>query len=247
MDEFERFSARLDDLARSGGRLRLWLRDDDAVRPTPALDRLLSAMNRHGVPGLLAVIPAYATEALADLVAGEPLVQVAPHGWRHDNHQPPETKTAEFGAARPLADCAAELLRGRQVIEAAFGADALPIFVPPWNRIAPEVVQVLPGAGYAALSGFGADGEGPCARLNTHVDLIDWRGTRGGRPTGVLLDEFLDWAGRGERAVGFLTHHLDHDDAAWAFIDRFLAFTADHPAAEWVSPGVLLDEVLRAN
>ena len=52
----------------------LWLRDDDAVEPTAALDRLLALAGRHSIPLTLAVIPAHAGEALAVRLSGEPLV-----------------------------------------------------------------------------------------------------------------------------------------------------------------------------
>ena len=53
---------------------RFWLRDDDATRPTPALDRLLGLVHAFDAPLLLAVIPADATEALARRIGGERLV-----------------------------------------------------------------------------------------------------------------------------------------------------------------------------
>ena len=43
----------------------IWWRDDDAVRPGPALDRLLDLASRHDAPLALAVIPAAAETALA--------------------------------------------------------------------------------------------------------------------------------------------------------------------------------------
>ncbi len=246
MDEFDAFRAHLDQLVATGRRLRLWLRDDDAVQPTEALDRLLSLMNRYRVPGLLAVIPAHATPALAVRLAEEPLALVAAHGWAHENRQPPRAKKSEFGTDRPVSASLLDMTRGREVIDAAFGTAALPVFVPPWNRIGPEAVGVLSEAGYSALSVFGAAEPGPLPQMNSHVDLIDWRGTRGGRPAGALLGEVTDWADTDETAVGVLTHHLVHDAAAWTFLDRFLAATSGHAAVEWVSPRTLLAETMNS-
>ena len=45
---------RLDQLAAEGRTLTLWLRDDDAVDATPALDRLLTLCARYSVPPTLA-------------------------------------------------------------------------------------------------------------------------------------------------------------------------------------------------
>ena len=49
-EELDRWNA-------AGRRLALWLRDDDAVAPSPALDRLSRLAEDFGAPVLLAVIP----------------------------------------------------------------------------------------------------------------------------------------------------------------------------------------------
>ena len=43
--------------SRAGRKPRLWLRDDDAVAPSLALDRLLALCERYDVPAVLAVVP----------------------------------------------------------------------------------------------------------------------------------------------------------------------------------------------
>ena len=59
------------ELWRAGDRqAAIWWRDDDAVRPGPALDRLLELSSRHDVPLALAVIPAAAEAPLAQRLAG---------------------------------------------------------------------------------------------------------------------------------------------------------------------------------
>lgn len=45
---------------------KFWLRDDDAVEPTPALDQLLQLANDFKAPVTLAVIPAHTGEPLAE-------------------------------------------------------------------------------------------------------------------------------------------------------------------------------------
>jgi hypothetical protein len=37
-----------------------------------------------------------------------------------------------------------------------------------------------------------------------------------------------------DEPTGLLTHHLTHDEAAWAFMDRFLTAITGHPAARLV-------------
>ena len=52
---------------RDAGRpVEFWLRDDDAVRPTRPLERLLRLAETFDVPPALAVIPAQAESALFD-------------------------------------------------------------------------------------------------------------------------------------------------------------------------------------
>ena len=74
--------------------------------------------------------------------------------------------------------------------------------------------------------------------MNTHLDPIDWRGTRGlvapdqlvARTVDLLRDRRLARADNAE-PFGYLTHHLVHDDAIWDFtaslISRLLAEIAD--------------------
>src|SRR5882762_5252455 len=76
----------------------LWWRDDDAVRMTPALSRLLTAA--AGTPLALAVIPGrlvehHAPELMQHLATHRNL-RVLQHGWMHVNHAPPEAKKAEL-------------------------------------------------------------------------------------------------------------------------------------------------------
>ncbi len=229
----DRLTRALDDLAARGERARFWLRDDDATLPTPALDRLLAL----GLPVTLAVIPEPTGAALADRLAGTD-TEVAVHGWAHANHARPWEKKAELGPQRPLAAVLAELADGRTKLFSLHGARALPLLVPPWNRIAPTVAAGLPGIGFTALSAFGQEKRDAPTRINSHVDLIDWRRTRAVKDTLQLETEILARLATGGH-VGILTHHLVHDRATWAFLDALQAATA-HPACHWVGARALL-------
>lgn len=225
--------ATFDRLAASGERVAFWLRDDDAFEPTPALDRLLQTM--QGQPLTLAVIPDRTGAALAQRLAGRAEVSIAVHGWSHSNHAPAGEKSQELGAHRPLPQIHGELGRGFQKLAGLFPQQFLPLLVPPWNRIAPEVTAGLSGLGFRALSLFGADKPSPIALCNTHLDIIDWRGTRGGREEADLWADLEAQIAAGRRTVGVLTHHLVHDAAAWRFLDRLVPLVLDHPACRWHS------------
>ena len=231
--------------ARAGDPLALWLRDDDATAPSPALDRLLALCGGAGVTPLLAVIPAPwdgppAGPALMRRLAAGPPVELAQHGFSHRNHAGPGEKKQELGPHRPAAAVLSDLARGRARLGALCGDALLPLLVPPWNRIAPAVVAGLPALGFAALSTFGPERPAAGLRvLNSRLDIMDWR-LRAGRPAEELWAAVGAAAAAGEAALGLLTHHLVHDAAAWAFLTDVLPATAASPGARWTTAGGLL-------
>ncbi|MBB3018681.1 putative glycosyltransferase [Microvirga lupini] len=220
-----------------GCALRFWWRDDDAVADSPALDRLLSLAWRYNAGIGLAVIPSSLQGSLAPRLADECSAFALVHGWSHDNHAPPETKKAEFGAHRPAETMVAEARRALQVARAHLGAKLLPVFVPPWNRISPELIPHLPRLGFTGLSTFTdrnvASPAEALLQINTHVDPIDWRGSRSAvKPEQMIagLVAAIDRrvAGEADRnePIGFLTHHRVHDEVIWTLSERLIAYLA---------------------
>ncbi|MFN3642439.1 MAG: polysaccharide deacetylase [Gemmobacter sp.] len=214
--------------------LPLWWRDDDAVEPSPALDALLARAEAWGLPVAVAAIPAAATPALAARLAASLAARPMVHGWAHANHEPPDAKRAEFGAARPPAAALADAARGLGRMRALFGPRLLPVLVPPWNRIAPAVATGLAACGFAGLSAVpkAAGAARGLARLDIHIDPIDWHGTRSALPAARLaLPLAALLAARRAAAdfapLGLLTHHRDHDPAIWAATDRLVAMLLD--------------------
>jgi hypothetical protein len=229
----------VDEIARraaAGRPLRLWLRDDDAVEPTAALDTLLALTGRHAVPVLIAVIPAFTGKALAARLADAPLARVAVHGWAHENHAGPGEKNQELGAHRPAKAVLDELSRGFEHLSMLHAGRFVPMLVPPWNRIAPTVVEGLPAAGFKTLSVFGPEKPAPLAMCNTHVDIIDWRGTRGARPAEAVIADLVRVSQTHDGPIGLLTHHLVHDAAAWALMALIFEATAGQPGCVWERP-----------
>lgn len=216
-----------------------WLRDDDTQEPSPALDRLLDIAGANAVPLALAVIPVGAGEALAKRLDNTPWVSVLQHGYTHRNHAGADDKKCELGTARPAEHVIAEIAVGWQSLQTLFGAQVLPVMVPPWNRIAPNLVPMLPEIGFAGLSRFGsrkrAQAVSGLVQTNTHVDIIDWRGTRGFVGEEAALRAIVEHlaARRGGKAdagepTGILTHHRDHDGACWEFLGALLTHLARH-------------------
>lgn len=236
---WEALRAELDAWAAAGRTATFWWRDDDAVEPTPQLARLTALAARTGVPLALAVVPAHAAAALAEVVAVAPGVTVLQHGWAHTSHAGPGEKRIELGGTRSADAVLADLVEGRARLTALFGARFVPALVPPWNRIARPVAERLTAFGFTGLSTFTP--RTSLFQVNTHVDPMDWR--NGGRFAGEaaalraalahLRARRLGTADPDE-PTGLLTHHLVMDEATWAFAERFLEETRAHPAVRWV-------------
>lgn len=197
---------------------RLWWRDDDAVDVTPALDRLTTLTGDSGIAVLLAVIPAFATDALANHVALYRHLDPCVHGWAHENHEPAGVKRAELGTGRPLDDVVGDITRGTERLQVLFGAHLMPVLVPPWNRMREDLAPQLAGAGIEAFSTFTHRLIAPAMQANAHVDVMDWT-NRTGKPADAVLAELAGALAvarvGGGYEVGVLTHHLVHDAATW--------------------------------
>ena len=227
--------------------LPLWWRDDDAIEPTPHLDRLTDLSEKLGLPVHLAVIPRDATQALANHLATTPQLIPVVHGWAHQNHAPQGEKKAEFGAHRPVEQAMADAGRGLDVLRKLLGEAVTPMFVPPWNRISDDVVQELAGMGYKSLSTFkprkATEAAPGLQQINTHLDPIHWKGSRSLVPPQQLLDQVTQQLisrrnGLADNAepYGILTHHLVHDSAIWGFTEALLGRLLAGPAVVWIPP-----------
>ena len=218
----------------AGREVTFWWRDDDAASPSPALSCLLAL--RPGCPLGLAVIPAAAQASLAGGLTDA--VDVLVHGFAHANHAGPGERKSEYPPGRAAPD---ELRAGRERLEDLFGDRALPVFVPPWNRMGEDAAGALTAAGYETLSGYRGRPQGPLPRLDTHVDLVDWRGGRRFAGVGAVLGTLAEALAARRRAggpgpTGVLSHHLVHDAAAWRFLQDLLAWGEDTPGVRWVRP-----------
>src|SRR5579883_282812 len=252
MDKGVSTSGDWDDLGREfdawrriGRTATLWWRDDDAATVDPRLDALLE-MTR-GLPLALAVIPALADTSLASRIASEPRVTALQHGWKHANHAPKGERAAELGAHRPLDTVFDELGRGWQLLSQLFGPVALPVLVPPWNRVADSVTSRLSQAGYRGLSTSGPrrsrEVSPRVSLVNAHVDIINWRSRSFIGTTEAVRRLVGHLSARREDRVdadeptGILTHHLCLDAESRIFLERLVAFTRAHPAVRWMPAG----------
>lgn len=233
----------------------LWWRDDDAASPNAALLRLLDLEKASGVPLALAVIP--------DLAEGEAIAEarhVIMHGCDHRNRAAAGEKKTEFPASESEAGAIRRLAAARARLAALAGERFVPVLAPPWNRLRESLVARLPEAGLRGLSRYGARGRAPRAaaaaagtpvcEVNTHVDIIAWRGGRGfiGEEAALgLLVQHLAARRLGSadatEPTGILTHHAQHDPDAWRFLERLFDETRA-AGATWRSAADLFPPVV---
>jgi hypothetical protein len=217
----------LDAWAASGRVATLWWRDDDAVRMSPALARLLTFAEE--VPLALAVVPA-AAEGF------EARAAVLQHGWSHANNAPAGCRKCELADLSVLDRLAA----GKERLARIFGARFLPVMAPPWNRLAESLAGRLPALGYRGLSVQGAR-RSPF-ETNVHVDVMNWPERRFAGDVPVLRQLLAHLSARrvGNAAehepTGLMTHHLVHGEATERFLERLFAATRAHAAARWLEP-----------
>jgi hypothetical protein len=238
--------AELDAWMRARRVCTFWWRDDDAVDVTPRREALLSLANRHDVPVALSVIPSLFATALPRRLKHERLVDVLVHGHSHVNHAPAGQQKREYCGRRRLCDMEQELCLSLEMISKGFGRQALPVLVPPWNRIPPRLVDRLAALGYRGLSTWKPRRPGLLQRglqiINTHLDPIDWRGGRAPKSEHAVAADVLRklrWRRanpeRAQEPLGLLTHHLLWGPELEQIISNLLVHTRRHPAVRWVS------------
>ena len=229
-------------MARRGETIEFWWRDDDAGNPSPALMRLLDVADVQNVPLAIAVVPAWLDTDVQASIAASAQSTVLQHGYAHINHGAKGQKSLELGN-RTVDAIANELSTGKAILEDAFGAAFMPILVPPWNRIDHALHPCLRVWGFRGLSVFGrraqAEVSPGVALVNTHLDPIDWRGTRGFVGEETMLERLLQQLDADE-PIGLLTHHLVMDEQCWSFLERLLSTLVRHPAVRLCSASSLL-------
>ncbi|HEV2530578.1 polysaccharide deacetylase [Phenylobacterium sp.] len=230
--------------AQAGRRARLWWRDDDARAPSRALRRLLALADAHSAPLTLAVIPDSQPQRLAPLLAGRADVRVIQHGVTHCSHRDGPA-AGEFATEATREDIIHALRAGWAALRGLPGL--FPAFAPPWNDIHPALPAALRSCGFVGLSGWGE--LSPAARpfrIDTHIDLMRWRDGPRFRGRGRFQADLRAALalrrreGRWDAPIGLLTHHLAQDEAAWAFLAQFLAWSRARAAFEWTGIDALV-------
>jgi hypothetical protein len=238
------FASEIDRWRDAGRIVEFWWRDDDATQPTRALERLVSLAGLFKAPLALAVIPAHAEPALFALLPPE--AEVLQHGADHSNRARPGDKKTEYPANEAVDAALARLADARQRLSELAGPRSLGVLAPPWNRIAARLLPHLASCGFRGLSRYGARSSAQAApgvtEINTHVDIIDWKGSR----AFVGVEQALSQATRhlaarrqggadADEPTGWLTHHACHDEQAWAFLADLFDRLRSEPGVRWKS------------
>ncbi len=246
MTHWAEFVAELDAWRAAGRTATFWWRDDDAINNDPAIDRLLTLRRRLGVPLAVAAIPASTDTLFANAVLADTEVWVLQHGYAHHNHAPAGEKKSEFTHGRARSAVCEDLNAGAQLLRDLFGARLLSVLVPPWNRIHEGWIRELSSLGYRGLSLYKPRSAryaapGLCL-VNTHVDIVDWRGRRGYVGLDSALGQVVAHLKQrrhgdvdADEPTGLLTHHLVHDEQCWTFVEEFVARSGAHPAVGWLN------------
>jgi hypothetical protein len=261
---WEHVSHELDCWAMRGLKARFWVRDDDACEMSTPLARLHELATRHDITIGLAVIPAKVHPSLLKFMADEgrrfhPMC----HGWQHINHAPAGRKPAEFGGGRLISASMKDARSAFGTFRRYFaGYDA--VFVPPFGQISGAMIRALAAIGFAGVSaGPGwlerklsylpsmairipsvkVASRSGIPRLDVHIDPIDWQ-----RRTAHSEDTICNAIVRSLRPrrmgllasdlpIGFVTHHLAHDDRIWGACNDALDVLRGHRAAEFLHVG----------
>jgi len=222
-----------------------WWRDDDATDANPKLQRLLAVAEEFETPVALSAIPAKATRRLAKLVAKSNVAEILVHGLRHENHAARNRTKRELGGEVTLDTVLLDAATGLRLARARFGANCLPVLVPPWNRITARAIPHLPKLGFKGISTwkpreqkFAVPG---LLQVNAHLDVIDWRHDRVLKSEKViagLLLRKLRWRRekpvRVEEPLGILTHHAFWNARKEKLIAGLLEALKSHPAVRFV-------------
>jgi hypothetical protein len=252
-----------------GQRPAFWVRDDDAHAVCGELERLADIAKLHSVSVGLAFIPG---ELAADLVPflrhQSGTLHPMCHGWKHVNYAS-VNNPSEFGSGRSHQAARFDAVRALETFRDHF-PNVRAVFVPPFNRIAPSMINALTEIGFAGLSAAPWSLErrvarlvgrfdwpvptvniarrGPLPRIDAHIDLIDWQ-SGSARDLNSIADALLGQLRLRRRAflparspIGLLTHHRAHNEPIWRLLEALIVYLKDEVEGEFVEVRHMFNE-----
>jgi peptidoglycan/xylan/chitin deacetylase (PgdA/CDA1 family) len=208
----------------------VFFRADDIGAGSCAFEALCNLFRHYETPLAMSVVPAWLSD-----VRQRRLFECAPleealwgwhqHGWRHVNWQR-TGKKSEFGEHRPLEKQWRDIWQGREKMLRVFEGHLLPVFTPPWNRLAGSTVKILQQLGFRAVSttkplprvvktpaGF--------KNLRIQLDLHTRKAADASTDYQNLVAELASLLARKEPS-GIVIHHQRMTAFAFEFIDELL-------------------------
>jgi hypothetical protein len=263
----------LDCWAIQGLKADFWVRDDDAVEISPQLARLHDLAENYDITIGLAVIPAKLHPSLPRYMSrdGQRFYPMC-HGWRHINYAKGGRRPAEFGRQRPNSELVNDACLAYRAFAGYFGDNGV-VFVPPYGRISKKLVKALPEIGFSGLSGAAGWLERKLShlsdwniriptvaplswsgvpRLDVQIDPIDWRNRTAHDP--ATISQALVRCLRARRngwlasslPIGFVTHHLAHNETIWQACDAVLRLVRRHEAVQFLHVGQFFSQNAKA-
>ena len=136
----------LDQWQKDGRTAIFWWRDDGAGKLNNQLDRLLKLRKKLDISIALSVIPTLVDNLFWSRLSHEESIEILQNGYSHYNFADTYEAKTELNGTRPIEHILADLAVGMQKL--AQHPKALPVLVPPWNHIAPQLIPLLPEIGY---------------------------------------------------------------------------------------------------
>ncbi|MFN0111681.1 MAG: DUF2334 domain-containing protein [Blastocatellia bacterium] len=214
----------LDRLRERQQTVNVFFRNDDVDEDEASLRTLLQLFEESTAPVNLEIIPGRLTESCIQLLrqrirAQPALFELNQHGWQHVNHES-QGRKCEFGVSRSFDQQRADISRGKEILERAFGEAFSPVFTPPWNRCTDVTHRVLDQLSFQILSKL--NNEPPVTGLrfreiSVTLDLFRWKG-------GVAMKAPQEFVGElssqllALNTVGVMLHHKVMDETAFELV-----------------------------
>ncbi|RTL30735.1 MAG: hypothetical protein EKK49_12960 [Rhodocyclaceae bacterium] len=253
-DPFSPLRAELELWQASGRSCPFWWRDDDLVCASPELNKMALLAAEARVPVLAAVIPAHTDGRLGEDTMGMAELSFCQHGYAHKSHVAAGVPSSEFGNGRQLSEVAREIAEGRQRLQGLFGERFIPVFVPPWNRIAANFIPLLEEYRFLGLSQHRDEPSLPDSKLITvhcDIEILLWSAASKAtcKPTQTLVLELVKRLAKlrtnamEPEPLGVLTHHRAMKDDAWLFMHTLFAVTAEFSVVRWLPAAEIFSTV----
>jgi hypothetical protein len=241
--------AAIEEWKRACGNAPFFLRDDDAARATPRLQRLLGICRQTDTQVMLSVIPGRVQPDLVETIMECEFAVPVQHGYQHESHSTIEGVKSEFPDEEALEPQHDRARRGIEDMANAFGDRFMPILVPPWNNISQKLVANLASVGIAGLSCSGRRGGSDRYNIklfNSWVSLNDFSKLEEPFDPAIIVDKYMRTIGnRLTQAkdrlepIGLTTHHLVTSEEQFRFLHALIE-TVREAGGQWLSPEELM-------